>query len=384
MLTVSENLVLPTTVTGSLPRPGWHRENLESRAYSEKRWMLEFEEQYQDALSCYMNEQWRAGLDIFVDGDCRFDRDVGGRSWIAYPLERLAGLEGRSGHTKFASLLDLPVTNLLRKLQAGAQWPAVTGELGPGSLEYVNLWKLAQAATDQPVKFGAISAQCLERFLENRYYADDVEMLFALCDALNAEYRALAAAGCPIIQIEEPVIHFLAADPSADPKILEMYVEAFNREVRGVEAEIWYHSCWGNPAQQRVTEKVESYERGLEWMIQCDCDVITLETASTKGMDFPLLQNLPTDKKFGLGVIDHHSMQIESAAEVAALIRKALQFLPPERIILTSDCGFGREGLPRRVAFHKMISLVEGANIVREELGLPVADVPAANPAVVI
>ena len=379
MLTTTNDLVLPTTVTGSLPRPHWHRENLEGKAYSDRRWTLDFEEQYNDALACYMNEQWRAGLDIYVDGDCRFDRDVGGRSWIAYPLERMDGMEGRSGEAKIELLDDLPVTSLLRKLQAGAIWPEVTGELGPGTLEYVNTWKLAQQASPRPVKYGAISAQALEHYASNSYYATDADVLAGLCDALNQEYRALADAGCPIIQIEEPLIHFLAADPNVPDDVLDAYVEAFNREVEGVETEIWYHSCWGNPSQQRVTQNVESYERGLNWMIQCNCDVITLETATTGGMDLHLLGELDTDKKFGIGVIDHHTMQVESPAEVADLLRRTLEFLPPERIIVTTDCGFGREGLPRRVALHKMISLVEGTNIVREELGLPVTDVPAAN-----
>jgi 5-methyltetrahydropteroyltriglutamate--homocysteine methyltransferase len=54
-------------------------------------------------------------------------------------------------------------------------------------------------------------------------------------------------------------------------------------------------------------------------------------------------------------------------------VRKALEYVPPERLLVTSDCGFGREGLPRRVAFYKIVSLVKGTNIVRKELGLPEA-----------
>jgi hypothetical protein len=65
---------------------------------------------------------------------------------------------------------------------------------------------------------------------------------------------------------------------------------------------------------------------------------------------------------------------------VAALIRKALEYIPPERLILTSDCGFGREGFSRRIAFYKCVALVQGANLVRRELSLPEAPIPAADP----
>jgi 5-methyltetrahydropteroyltriglutamate--homocysteine methyltransferase len=79
-------------------------------------------------------------------------------------------------------------------------------------------------------------------------------------------------------------------------------------------------------------------------------------------------------------MIDHHTLQVESPAEVAELARLALEHIPPERLVLTSDCGMGREGMPRRHALYKMVSLVLGANIVREELGLPTAEVLAAAP----
>ena len=80
-----------------------------------------------------------------------------------------------------------------------------------------------------------------------------------------------------------------------------------------------------------------------------------------------------------IGVIDHHTLQIERPDEVAALIREALKHIPPERLIISSDCGMGREGMGRRHAAYKMVSMVLGTNIVRKELGLPEAECPAAD-----
>src|SRR6202030_3582066 len=88
-----------------------------------------------------------------------------------------------------------------------------------------------------------------------------------------------------------------------------------------------------------------------------------------------------TDKKIGIGVVSHTTTTVEPPAVVAGLIRTALEHIPPERLVVTTDCGFGREGLSRRISYYKCVALVEGANIVRRELGLPEARVRASDPA---
>jgi 5-methyltetrahydropteroyltriglutamate--homocysteine methyltransferase len=73
-------------------------------------------------------------------------------------------------------------------------------------------------------------------------------------------------------------------------------------------------------------------------------------------------------------------LQVERPEEVAKLIRRALKVIPPERLIISTDCGFGRQGMSRLHAFYKMVALTRGTNMVRRELGLPEADVLAADP----
>jgi 5-methyltetrahydropteroyltriglutamate--homocysteine methyltransferase len=85
------------------------------------------------------------------------------------------------------------------------------------------------------------------------------------------------------------------------------------------------------------------------------------------------------DKKVALGVISHRTLQVERPEEIAELIRLALKHIAPERLVLSSDCGFGRQSMSRMHAYYKMVALVRGANIVRKELGLPEAYVPAAD-----
>jgi 5-methyltetrahydropteroyltriglutamate--homocysteine methyltransferase len=108
--------------------------------------------------------------------------------------------------------------------------------------------------------------------------------------------------------------------------------------------------------------------------------VLTIEACSSDGKDLALFSKYKTDKKIGIGVVNHCNTVVEPPEHVAGLIRKALEHIPPERLIITTDCGFGREGLSRRIAYYKCVSLVEGANIVRRELGLPEARVRAADP----
>jgi len=81
-----------------------------------------------------------------------------------------------------------------------------------------------------------------------------------------------------------------------------------------------------------------------------------------------------------VGVIDHHTLQVERPDQVAALVREALKHIPPERLIISSDCGMGREGMSRRHATYKMVAMALGSNLVRKELGLAEAECLAADP----
>jgi len=200
---------------------------------------------------------------------------------------------------------------------------------------------------------------------------------------MNQELNELADAGCQVIQVEEPAIHGMFG---VDDKEMtsEFLVEAFNREVAGLrgKAEVWAHTCWGNPAAQRTETKRRFYRPALPFFDKLDVDVITFEAADNGGDEIEdFAKAISAPKKIAIGVINHRSLQVERPDEVAALIRHALKFISPERLIVSTDCGFGRQGMSRLHAFYKMVSLVRGTNIVRQQLGLPEADILAADPA---
>jgi len=381
MFNATKDKKLPTAMVGSFPRPSWYTESLRGRPFKVALGDSLYREQYMDTVACYVNEQERAGLDILTDGDARFDLEVGGRSWFFYAIERLNGVAGFRDTSHFLEYADFKPGHILYEVQEAYHPPAVVDKITRGPLHYAAIWKTAQKMTDKPVKFGAISATCLPMMLWNEHYKNDQDMVMDIAAALNEELKEVAAAGCPLIQVEEPPHHFACcATPPATDKDLEFFTKAFNREVAGVNTEIWAHTCWGNPNQQSFYWERPSYERSLPHLLQLDADAVTLECSSNQGRDLPLLKHHKTDKKIGIGVINHTVTTVEPPQMIANLIRKALEYVPPERLIITADCGFGREGLSRRIAFYKCVALVQGTNMVRKELGLPEVYIRAADP----
>jgi 5-methyltetrahydropteroyltriglutamate--homocysteine methyltransferase len=260
--------------------------------------------------------------------------------------------------------------------------PNVRGGVRRGPLEYARVWKVAQRLTRKPVKFGAISGQMVATGVHDEHYGNRRDLVMALSAAMNEELVELADEGCPVIQVEEPAIHGMVG---VDDKEVagEFLVEAFNREVRGLrgKAEVWCHTCWGNPAAQRTETTRRFYKHALPYFNELDVDVVTFEAADSGGDEIEsFAKGIGADKKIAIGVVSHRTLQVERPEEVASLVRRALQFMPPERLIVSTDCGFGRQGMSRLHAFYKMVALVRGTNIVRRELGLPAADILAADP----
>jgi 5-methyltetrahydropteroyltriglutamate--homocysteine methyltransferase len=380
MLNATRDRLLPTTITGSYPRPHWFTETLRGRAFKDALGDSRFREQYVDAVACLVREQELAGLDLVTDGDSRFDLTVGGKSWFYYVIERLGGITGHQDRATAGRWTALRPGHILYEVMEAYQ-PAIVGApVSGGPLEYAALYRVAQRLTTRPVKFGGITAQTLAKMLVNRHYPSERELILDLADIMNAEWRAVAAAGCPVIQLEEPRHHISAADGTASDKDLQFFTEAINREIKGVETEVWLHTCWGNPNQQPLFWERPSYERALPHLLETNVDVLTLECAATGGRDLPLLKGYRTDKKIAIGVVSHTTAAVEPPEVVAALIRKALEYIPPERLVLSTDCGFGREGLARRIAFYKCVAITLGANLVRRELGLPEVEIRAADP----
>ena len=144
----TKDIMLPTTITGSLPRPSWYTENLGTRMFLDAMVSRRYREQYVDTLSCYLRDQEIAGLDIVTDGDCRFDDDVGGQSWTSYPPHHMTGYErgdprptpaGRGG-------LWFPRGHILHDYLESRVMPVIIGPVGRGDLQYTDVVEDGAAA----------------------------------------------------------------------------------------------------------------------------------------------------------------------------------------------------------------------------------------------
>jgi 5-methyltetrahydropteroyltriglutamate--homocysteine methyltransferase len=384
MFRASADVMLPTSIIGSLPRPAWYTAVLGRQSFLDAMSNARYREQYEDAVSVHLRAQETAGLDICTDGDAHYDEQVGGLSWQSYPLTHMSGFGAESQPTVYnVGAVAYPRGHILHDFLEARVFPKIIGPVGTGVLQYAAMWKVAQRLTKRPVKFGTILPELLAASVDDEHYRDPVERTMALSNALNKELNELADAGCPVIQMEEPQIHMVPMRGKAFGRLDTIdLVKVFNNTVKGLRSktEVWCHTCWGNPCQQRIFKEVQSYQPTLEALNQVDADAITFETCSSGTGDLKAIGDIIKDKKIVIGVIDHHTLQVERPDQVAALIREALRYIPPERLIISSDCGMGREGMSRRHATYKMIAMVLGTNVVRRELGIAEAECLAADP----
>ena len=190
---------------------------------------------------------------------------------------------------------------------------------------------------------------------QNDHYADERSLALAYAEAVNAELRDLKAAGADVVQIDEPYLQ-------ARPEPARQYaVEAINRALEGIEGETVLHTCFG------YAHVVHDRPTGYPFLRELDDSLAThlsLEAAQPS-LDPAVLRDVPS-KVIVLGVLDLGSSEAETPELVAERIRRALEVVPPERLVVAPDCGM--KYLPRELAFRKLQAMVAGASLVREDL----------------
>ena len=166
MFTATADLILPATTTGSFPRPRWFDVSMWGRPLDTCMLDVRFREKFQDAMAVLINDQERAGLDILTHGDLHVDEDMAGRAWHHYPLQRWAGFEGDhlQPEETTAPWLHYPPGTLLNEIYTGWRWPHVVDKIEHRPLDYPKLWRLAQAKTRKPVRFGTCCSQVMACF----------------------------------------------------------------------------------------------------------------------------------------------------------------------------------------------------------------------------
>jgi 5-methyltetrahydropteroyltriglutamate--homocysteine methyltransferase len=338
---------LPTMIVGSLPQPNWliDRERLghqfPPRVRAAELWRVpsEFlEEAQDDATLAAIRAQEEAGLDILTDGEIRRE------SYSNHFATALGGLDlEHPGTVRNRSGIDIPV-------------PRVTGPIQRPSPVQVDDVRFLRAHTERTVKITVPGPFTMAQQAQNDHYPDDRALALAYADVVREEIADLFAAGADIVQLDEPWLQ-------ARPDVARRYgAEALTRALEGAAGPVHVHLCFGYAAM--VADRPEGYSF-LPELADTPADAISVETAQSH-LDPASLRPLG-GKGIALGVLDLSTPDVETPETIADRVRRALDDVDPDRLMLSSDCGL--KYLPRASAAGKMRALARAAALLRAELG---------------
>src|SRR5467141_1036239 len=340
-------MLFPTTLVGSYPQPEWliDRKQLAGRfpprVRAKELWRVpepHLAEAQDDATLLAIRAQERAGLDIITDGEIRRE---------SYSNRFATALEGID--------IDHPGTALDRSGHPNPV-PRIVGKIRRKHPVEVEDLLFLRKNTSRKTKITVPGPFTMSQQAQNDFYKSAEEAAMDYAAAVNEEIKDLFAAGADIVQIDEP---YMQARPE---KAREYGLKALNRALEGIAGTTAVHICFGYAAVIHVRPSGYSF---LGELAGCNCRQVSIETAQSN-LDCSVLKTLP-GKTIILGVIDLNDMTVEAPEKVAARIRRALPFVAPENIVVAPDCGM--KYLPREVAFEKLKAMVEGAKLMRAELG---------------
>ncbi len=333
----------PTSLVGSFAQPDWliDRARLAGRfpPRVRARELWRPDEQYlaeaqDDATIVAIRTQEEAGLDIITDGEIR--------------------RESYSNH--FATALDgVDVDNPGEALDRSGHpnpVPRVVGPISRPRPVQVRDLEFLRAHTDRRTKVTVPGPFTMSQQAQDDHYGDPAALAMAYAAAVNAEVKDLFAAGADIVQLDEP---YMQARPDA---AREYGLAALNAALDAVTGTTAVHICFGYAAI--IHERPSGYSF-LPELAGCPCDQVSIETAQAN-LEPSVLEKL-TDKTIILGVLDLSDARVESAAQIADRVRRALPYVSPDRVVLAPDCGM--KYLPRESAAGKLAAMVQAAEQLR-------------------
>jgi 5-methyltetrahydropteroyltriglutamate--homocysteine methyltransferase len=338
--------LIPTHVMGSHGFPGWFWTALDKIKAGEYG-QTDVKEAFDDATQLAIRDQERAGIDIICDGEMRrffFVQTFYGRMEGLEPVEplRKTGLYAYDSAPRYRPRAKITV---------------------PKGLGVVDEYQYLKTQTDRPVKATVPGPVTLSIHVQTRpgdtYDGDRLALCWDLVPAVNAELKALVAAGADYIQIDEPSAAIV-------PGQIGEYVRMFNACVVGVRAKIAYHVCFGNLLSR------PRGKRSYRWMFpalqQAKCQQFVFEYANREMAEIEDWKEIGVDREIACGVVDVKSFYMEPVEEVAERIALCATYIPVEKLSTVPDCGFFP--VPRWVAFEKLKRLAAGTKLARQQLGV--------------
>jgi len=340
-----------TAIAGSLPKPSWLAQN-ETLWPEWKSTGAELERAKADATLLWLKVQEDAGIDVVGDGEQSRQHFVHGF---------LAQIEG----IDFAHKVKMGIRNN----RYDAMVPQVTGPLKLGGRVHASEAQLVRAHTARKVKFTLPGPMTIVDTVADRYYGSDaagrVKMAFAFAELLNQEAPALEADGVDVVQFDEPAFNVYMQDAA------DWGVAALERAAQGLTCKTAVHICYGYGIQANVDWKKtlgdewRQYEQVFPALAKSAIDQVSLECYHSH---VPAeLMRLLDGKDVMVGVIDVASDVIETPAEVADTIGRALRYVAADRLFPCTNCGLAP--MRREVAEAKLAALGRGAALARERQG---------------
>jgi len=333
-----------TTTAGSLPKPGWLAET--NKLWPA--WRAEGDElarAKRDATLLWLKEQEDAGIDIVSDGEQSRQHFVHGF------LEFVEGID-----------FEHKVKMGIRNNRYDAMVPVVVGPLRLKGRVHQAEAKLARAHTKKKLKITMPGPMTIVDTIADRHYGDKVKLAMAFADLLNQEARALERDGVDVIQIDEPAFNVYMDD------VKNWGIDALHRTIRGLRCKTCVHICYGYGIKANLDWKGtlgsewRQYEEIFPALAKSKVDQVSLECIHSK-VPVELLALLK-GKEVLLGVIDVASDKVETPAEVAATIGRALKFVPKSKLIACTNCGMAP--MNRDIAIAKLKALAAGAALARK------------------
>jgi 5-methyltetrahydropteroyltriglutamate--homocysteine methyltransferase len=331
---------LATTSVGSFPRPTWLAHT--------KRNQLTFQvfgpalaEAMDDATLVVLREQEELGLDILTDGEMR----------------RMNFIFHIAGEWQGVDTQNLVTKEIYRNRIANRQVPRIYGKierLAPAAIADLDF---AKAHTRMPLKVAVPGPMTVVDSSENEFYDDEAELAFDAAVALNGELRDLQAAGCAVLQIDEPAM------TRYHDKVRAYGASALDRCLDGITVPTIVHLCYGYPGGGGLQHQYR-YEDLLPELMATRIGGFHVEFGRST-FDPKVLQ-LCGGRIVMFGCVDPGDSPVPEVEAIERRVGDALEHLDPQNVWLAPDCGLMTIG--RGLAHAKLKVMVEAAKRLRTKL----------------
>lgn len=376
---------MPIRVThvGSLPRTQETVDLIFARERQEPYDKQAFANQMAAACEEVVRRQVAAGIDIVSDGE------TSKISYATYVKDRYTGFSGDSPRNAPADLKKFPT--FLKRLAEGGGTPKYARPMCTGPVKSkgqeelkTDISNLKTAMSKHGATRGfmnAASPGVISLFLQNEYYGSRDEYLGALSDAMRNEYRTIVESGlelqvdCPDLALSR---HMLFADLSdaAFLKIAQSHVEALNNALQDIDpSRVRVHICWGNYEGPHICDV--PMDTVFSTFLGVNASQLLFETSNPRhAHEWQVFRDrkaeIPDDKILVPGVVDTTSNFVEHPEVVAERLLRFAQIVGPDRVIASSDCGFGTfagfGAVDPEIAYAKLGALSEGTGLANQRL----------------